>query len=191
MAFDSLPEDGLWIFGYGSIIWKPDFEYIEKRVGYIQGWRRVFYQGSTDHRGIPGAPGRVATLIPDPHSYCYGMAFFVSRAKAREIMSQLDDREKGGYERYREPFYARDEARQPFSDVLVYVASQDNPEYLGPSKTLDMAFQIAHAHGPSGSNAEYLLNLAASLRQLKLHDSHIFELERHVHALLANRRKTA
>lgn len=191
MAFDSIPQDGLWIFGYGSIIWKPDFEYIERKVGYIEGWRRVFYQGSTDHRGIPGAPGRVATLVPDPGKRCDGVAFFVSRDQARQVMAQLDDREKGGYERYRQAFYARGEAQQPFTDVLVYMAAQDNPEYLGPSTMLDMAFQIAYAHGPSGSNAEYLLNLAASLRHLNLHDTHIFELERHVHALLRSKRKTA
>lgn len=191
MAFDSIPQDGLWIFGYGSIIWKPDFEYITKKVGYIEGWRRVFYQGSSDHRGIPGAPGRVATLIPDPEQRCYGVAFFVSHEQARLVMAQLDDREKGGYERYRQAFFARGEIQQPFSDVLVYVASQDNPEYLGPHSMLDMAFQIAHAHGPSGSNAEYLLNLAASLRHLHLHDTHIFELERHVQALLGNRRQSA
>eukprot|EP00850_Spirogloea_muscicola_P021507 SM000252S09059 [mRNA] locus=s252:98839:101363:+ [translate_table: standard] len=56
----------LWIFGYGSLVWRAEFEYDRRVVGYIRGYRRVFYQGSTDHRGTPELPGRTVTLEPQP-----------------------------------------------------------------------------------------------------------------------------
>jgi cation transport regulator ChaC len=83
----------VWLFGYGSLIFKPDFPFLEKRAAFIRGWTRRFWQGSHDHRGTETAPGRVVTLVPDPDAVCHGMAFLVTP----EEFVHLDHREKNGY----------------------------------------------------------------------------------------------
>ncbi|RZA31933.1 MAG: gamma-glutamylcyclotransferase, partial [Lysobacteraceae bacterium] len=71
--FDS--HASVWLFGYGSLIWKADFPYIERRPASIGGWSRRFWQGSHDHRGTGSAPGRVVTLVAEDGATCHGMAY--------------------------------------------------------------------------------------------------------------------
>ena len=93
------PVNTLWIFGYGSLVWRPAFPHRERRAAFIEGWERRFWQGSTDHRGVPGAPGRVVTLVPCEGKTCWGMAYHVPGEDVAATLDQLDHRERGGYAR--------------------------------------------------------------------------------------------
>ena len=152
----------VWLFGYGSLIWRPDIAYRERRPARVHGLARRFWQGSHDHRGLPHAPGRVVTLVPEEGAFTDGMAYLIERHVYEEAFAYLDHREKNGY--------ARCEVMLDFLDAaagrahgIVYIATRDNPAFLGPAPLADMAAQIAASHGPSGSNVEYLVELARAL----------------------------
>ena len=89
-----MSNEDVWVFGYGSLIWRPDLPFKEQRVASINGWVRRFWQGSHDHRGLPHAPGRVVTLIPCATGTCGGMAYLIESTVAKEIFVKLDYREK-------------------------------------------------------------------------------------------------
>ena len=163
----------VWLFGYGSLIFKADFPFIERRPASIAGWSRRFWQGSHDHRGTETAPGRVLTLVRDKGAVCAGMAYLITP----EVFAHLDHREKNGYLRLAIEIRFDDGGSE---EGLVYIATEDNAAFLGEAPERDIARQIAASHGPSGPNRAYLLELAKALRALGKDDAHVFAVERHL-----------
>jgi cation transport protein ChaC len=190
-------ETDVWLFGYGSLVWRPEFSHAERRPAYVDGWARRFWQGSTDHRGVEGDPGRVVTLVAAPGARCHGVAYRVAPAQAREVFAGLDHRERGGYARVElpvhftaptattttTPTHGGPTPTGEFADARMYLATADNPNYLGDAPLAAIASQILRCRGPSGANLEYLLRLADALRDLGAIDDHVFELEQLVRRL--------
>lgn len=168
--------DSVWLFGYGSLMYKVDFPYLERRPAMIRGWARRFWQGSHDHRGTAEHPGRVVTLVAEQGAECVGMAYRVAPATFRH----LDFREKNGYLRVATTLeFGGGES----ADGLVYVATADNAAWLGPADEAEIARHIAGSSGPSGSNSDYVLRLAQALRELGATDPHVFAVEAELRSL--------
>ena len=172
-----------WIFGYGSLIWRPDFPHDTSRKAVIHGWRRRFWQASPDHRGVPGAPGRVVTLVEDAGAHCWGRAFLLPEADQAKIIADLDHREKNGY--------AQVAVDIEFDDLhtergFTYVAGPSNPSFVGAAPLDEIVSQIATATGASGSNVEYLLCLAKALDELGVYDEEVHGLRQALEATTAD-----
>lgn len=182
-------EEDIWIFGYGSLMWKIDFPCIDWQRGYICGYIRRFYQQSIDHRGIRIKPGRVVTLLPgSPDDRVYGVAYRVASKDRESVLRHLDFREKNDYERCSVTFHVfQEEGNEECQcaksfDIVIYIATPENESWAGDgadSNIENIAEQIFTSAGPSGRNREYLFNLVKSMEHLfpGVHDEHLKELE--------------
>ncbi|XP_063612669.1 putative glutathione-specific gamma-glutamylcyclotransferase 2 isoform X2 [Penaeus indicus] len=180
----------MWVFGYGSLTWKVDFPYQQRVVGYIKGYARRFWQASIDHRGVPGKPGRVVTLVPseDPEEKVWGAAYEISPDKESDVMERLNIREQRFTNRKSLTMYSPSDQRLSES-VLVFLGSKQSEFLLEDAPILSMAKQIAESHGPSGANSEYLFRLANFMREEvpQARDDHLFQLEEAVKKILAEK----
>lgn len=138
----------------------------------VEGYERRLDQGSPDHRGTPERLGRVATLRPAPGARCGGVVYRIAEQDEAEILTMLDVREQGGYERILIEAHTEEGAVR----ATTWIASADNPYHLGHAPIAQMAAQIREAVGPSGTNLEYVLALDEALRALGFADAHVAEV---------------
>ncbi len=163
-------EVGLWVFGYGSLIWKPGFSYSQAHWATLDDWSRRFWQGSHDHRGTPESPGRVLTLVAFPGELCRGRVFGIAKANVDAVLQELDYREKNGYQRQTVRVNTVEKGSM---DALTYIAPVSNIAWLGDAPDEAIADQIRTSIGPSGSNRDYVLSLHQALLDEGIDDQHI------------------
>jgi cation transport protein ChaC len=165
----------LWVFGYGSLIWEPGFDFVEKHLATLEGYRRAFCMASIRYRGTPEAPGLVLALDRESAATCRGVAYRVAAPIAAATLDYLRARELVSY--------AYDEARLSVRldggsevEATTFVSNRAHPQYRGGLSLEDQAEVIARAIGPRGPNSDYLLNTVASLEALGLHDPELHHL---------------
>ena len=167
----------LWIFAYGSLLFRPPSS-VEKKVrGVARGYERAFNVLSTDHRGVPEQPGRVANLVKSQSdSSCGGMAYLIVAGKEAEVLAELDEREAGGYKRIKVPFESKDRQQSLKVEVLAYSVPEGAAECINDESLAQKAQAISDAEGPSGSNLAYVLNLVDALDELNFQEDSLLEL---------------
>ena len=184
----------MWVFGYGSLVWKVGFPFTRRVVGHVRGYKRRFWWWSEDHRGVPGAPGRVVNLLKDVEdSQVWGVAYHVEDSVWEAgVRDQLDHREKGGYTQHTAVFYPQEveenNGLEPI-EVTLYLGDESHRQFAGPDDLEVMARTIVTSVGPSGPNIDYLYNLCEAMRTLvpEVEDRHLLELEEAVKKLEKNK----
>ena len=120
----------IWIFGYGSLMWRPDFSFLERRGARLDGYHRSFCITSTHHRGTATRPGLVLGL--DRGRSCEGVAYRVAAGSAKEVMNYLRKRELiSGVYREARAMVQLDDAAHSSVSALAYIVERAHPSYAG------------------------------------------------------------
>ena len=169
-----------WVFGYGSLMWRPGFPWLERVRAMTHGRRRAFCIYSVHHRGVPGAPGLVLGLAPG--GSVRGVAFKVAEADWPATYAYLREREQAT-ETYVEAIAEIRLADGRRVRALVFVSDMTHPQWAGSLDLDSQARLIAGSEGLSGRNIDYLRDLVSHLREEGLADRQMELLLRKVEVL--------
>lgn len=171
---DEAPSSDFWVFGYGSLIWNPGFEYLEKRVVKIDGYHRTFCLRSTRYRGTTERPGLVLGL--DAGGECTGVAFKVSADAARAAFDYLHEREMVRYSYH--PVWLKGVCPHDASLIhaLCFVVDTQTDQYNGGLELTETAKIICAAKGTRGENLDYLQETVTALNTLGIDDESLKQL---------------
>jgi cation transport protein ChaC len=172
----------LWVFGYGSLIWNPEFPVAEQQIARLDGWHRSFCMRSIHHRGTEADPGLVLALDAAARGHCNGVAFRVQPGAEARTMADLRERElvSSAYLEITCDLTLHDGRSVR---AVTYVVDRDHVQYCGDLPLDEQARIIAQAVGGRGPNTEYLWNTEAHLREIGLHDPDLAWLAERVREL--------
>ncbi|WP_375261403.1 gamma-glutamylcyclotransferase [Palleronia sp.] len=162
-------DGAMWVFGYGSLVWNPEFPVAERIVARLDAYARSFCMSSIHHRGTPEMPGLVLALDERDGATCTGLALRVEPGHEDPTLAMLRERElvSSAYLERRLPLDLADGRR---IEAVAYVIDQAHEQYM---QELDLEAQariIAAATGGRGPNDEYLHNTTAHLTHLGIAD---------------------
>ena len=157
-----------WVFGYGSLMWRPGFPFVDRRGAVLHGRRRAFCIYSVHHRGVPERPGLVLGLAPGGSTR--GVAYRVSAEAWDEVYAYLREREQPTETYFEAWRRVRIDGTGP-ADCLVFLSDTAHPQWAGDLTLERQAELIAGARGLSGRNIDYLSDLVGHLRDQQVRDA--------------------
>jgi cation transport protein ChaC len=164
--------EDLWVFGYGSLMWRPGFPYLERIPARLLGVHRALCVYSFVHRGTPEKPGLVLGL--DRGGTCRGIAYLVAATDRGATIAYLREREQVTAV-YLETSRRITLATAPPRDVtaLVFLVDRSHPQYAGRLDIERQVHLVRQGHGRSGANRDYVLSTVAEIEAQGCHDSEL------------------
>src|SRR5881275_979240 len=175
-----LSKGDLWVFGYGSLMWRPGFEYADKVPARLIGEHRALCVYSFDHRGTPEKPGLVLGL--DRGGACRGIAFRVSAKQRNDTVQYLRSREQttNVYREVMRSVWLENEARQRVS-ALAYVVDRGHVQYAGRLSLAEQHRHVVQGHGQSGANRDYVTATVKAIEAEGFRDAALHQLAMMLH----------
>ncbi len=174
------PQADLWVFGYGSLMWRPGFEFIEQVPARLIGEHRALCVYSFDHRGTPEKPGLVLGL--DRGGACRGVAFRVAPKLRGKTVEYLRGREQttNVYREVLRSVWLGNEPRQRVS-ALTYVVDRGHVQYAGRLSLAEQLRLVQQGHGRSGNNRDYVQSTVRSIEAQGFRDEQLHRLALMLH----------
>jgi glutathione-specific gamma-glutamylcyclotransferase len=162
----------LWVFGYASLIWRPEFEFEEHRAAAVHGWHRALRMRSRVNRGTPERPGLVFALVPG--GSCRGVVYRIGRERAESELERLWAREMptGVYD----PRWLPCRTPEGTVEALGFTLSRRSPNYVSTLSDDELLHVLRGASGRYGTTLQYLIDTARSLRDRGVRDREIERL---------------
>jgi cation transport protein ChaC len=166
-----------WVFGYGSLIWRPGFAHVETQRARLHGYRRSLCVYSFVHRGTRERPGLVLGL--DRGGSCIGLAFRVPGDLRDEAITYLRERELVTNVYLERLLKIRLDGGSTV-DAVAYIVDRQHEQYAGALDAADAAAVVRGAAGQSGNNEDYVLSTLEHLEALGIRDHWLEDVARQV-----------
>ena len=164
--------DGVWVFGYGSLMWNPDFKLVEKRTGDLKGYHRSLCLKSIVYRGSPNYHGLVFGL--DIGNSCQGMVYRIAEENIYSEMQKIWEREMfaGTYI----PTWVKVRTKHGSVSAVTFVINHEHEHYIPNLELEEIAERVVRAEGTCGSCHDYVRNTVKSLHHQGLRDASLEKL---------------
>src|ERR1700755_616433 len=180
LSDDEFPKGDFGVFGYGSLMWKPGFDFVERVPARLIGEHRALCVYSFVHRGTPEKPGLVLGL--DRGGACRGVAFRVAERNRADTVANLRAREQvtSVYREVMRSVWLEDDARRRVS-ALTYVVDRGHVQYAGRLSLAEQLRHVQQGHGQSGNNRDYVLAPVGAIEAAGFRDMPLHQLAQMLH----------